>query len=253
MRKKLSAISTLHYFKLVFRSLLFITALVLYIVYAGTNPQNPFGGFEDNPVILASLCLIFLIEMVLRFFPSKLESMGSQKQFKKNYLGAETKNKPEISKGVFLSAATWILLNGIIAVLYYTNVLDAGILLLIALFYAVCDMICILFFCPFQSWFMKNKCCGSCRIYNWDYAMMFTPLIFIKNIYTLSLVICSVLLLIRWEVAAYLYPERFYEGTNPALSCSNCKEKLCHHKGHLRAFLIKNKHLLKKYSKTSSN
>ena len=252
MKRKLSATSALHYFKLVFRSLLFIAALVLYIIYAGTNPDDPFGGFEDNPFILAAISLVFLIEMILRFFPAKLESMGSQKQFKKNFIPTSCTQKPNSSKGVLLSAVVWLILNGIIAALFYLNIINAGILLLIALFYSVCDMICILFFCPFQSWFMKNKCCGSCRIYNWDYAMMFTPLVFINNIYTLSLFICGILLLIRWEVTAFIYPERFSESTNSALSCANCKEKLCHHKGHLRMFLIKNKHLLK-HRKTSSD
>ena len=59
------------------------------------------------------------------------------------------------------------------------DIIDEGVLWLVCLFYGVCDMICILFFCPFQSWFLKNKCCCTCRIYNWDYAMMFTPLFFI--------------------------------------------------------------------------
>ncbi len=250
MRRKLSSISALHYFKLVFRSLLFIAALILYIIHEDHTPANPFGGYEDSPILLNIICLVFLIEIILRFFPSRLESMGSQKQFKKNYLGKETIEKPDSSKGVLISAVAWILLNGAVAALYFMNIIDTGILVLIALFYSVCDMICILFFCPFQAWFMKNKCCGSCRIYNWDYMMMFTPLIFINNVYTISLVVCALLLLIRWEVAAYLRPERFSEATNPALSCANCKEKLCHHKRHLRGFLKKNKYLLQKVKKS---
>ena len=36
-------------------------------------------------------------------------------------------------------------------------------------------VICILFYCPFQMWFLKNRCCVNCRIYNWDYAFLFTP------------------------------------------------------------------------------
>ena len=66
--------------------------------------------------------------------------------------------------------------NGIFGALHLAGVLDDGIMILLCSVYSVCDIICILFFCPFQTWFMKNKCCSSCRIYNWDYAMMFTPL-----------------------------------------------------------------------------
>jgi hypothetical protein len=59
------------------------------------------------------------------------------------------------------------------------GILDDGIMILLCSAYSICDIICILFFCPFQTWFMKNKCCSTCRIYNWDYAMMFTPLFFV--------------------------------------------------------------------------
>ena len=75
--------------------------------------------------------------------------------------------------------------------------------------------------------------------------MMFTPLIFIPNVYTTSLVIGGILLVVRWEMTAYKHPERFLERTNPALACVNCPEKLCHHKKQLQHFLRENKHLLR--------
>jgi hypothetical protein len=95
-------------------------------------------------------------------------------------------------------------------------------------------MICILFFCPFQTWFLKNKCCSTCRIYNWDYAMMFTPLFFVRRAYAWSLLALSVLLLVRWEITFYRHPERFSENTNEYLECRNCTEKLCSHKTQLQ-------------------
>jgi hypothetical protein len=96
-------------------------------------------------------------------------------------------------------------------------------------------MICILFFCPFQTWFLKNKCCAACRIYNWDYAMMFTPLFFVRRDYAWSLLVLSVALLIRWEITFYRHPERFSENTNEYLQCKNCQERLCSHKKQLIA------------------
>ena len=115
-----------------------------------------------------------------------------------------------------------------------TGIFDDGIMLLLSCAYSVCDMICILFFCPFQTWFLKNKCCSTCRIYNWDYAMMFTPLFFVMKPYTWGLLALSVALLIRWEITFYLHPERFSEQTNDYLRCQNCTEKLCGHKKHLQ-------------------
>ena len=113
------------------------------------------------------------------------------------------------------------------------GILDDGIMILISGAYSVCDIICILFFCPFQTWFMKNKCCSACRIYNWDYAMMFTPLFFVKRFYAWSLLVLSFALLVRWEITFYRHPERFSENTNDYLQCKNCTEKLCAHKKQL--------------------
>ena len=243
-RVKLSKISLLHYYKLAFRSLFFLTALVIYIVGRVNSSPDSFGGFEDSPVVLGVIGFLFLIEMLIRFFPSPVESMGCQKQFKKNYKEREGEMPRRFDKTVLFVALAWIALNSVFAVLYYTGVIDAGILVLISLAYSVCDMICILFFCPFQTWFMKNKCCGSCRIYNWDYAMMFTPLIFVPNILARGLFAVGFLLLLVWETVAFIHPERFSPATNECLSCANCEEKLCHHKKQLRRFLKKNKHLL---------
>ena len=248
MQKKvtLSKISATHYVKLVFRSTLLLIAAAMYVMHLLKDTSDPFGGFEHEPVVLGCIWLVYFIEMILRFFPSSLESMGCQKQFAKNYKGdPNIKIQPRFTKDLVRVILAWTALNGLFGVLYFIGVIDAGILMLISLAYGVCDMICILFFCPFQTWFMKNKCCGTCRIYNWDYAMMFTPLIFIPNVYTTSLVIGGILLVVRWEVTAYKHPERFLERTNPALACVNCPEKLCHHKKQLQHFLRENKHLLR--------
>ncbi len=241
-RKKLSVISTIHYFKLMFRSMLFLSATVLYILHRLNHSESVFGGLEQQP-LLGFIWLAFLLEMVLRFFPSKLESMGCQKQFASNYRGnPEVELRPRFTKDLVLTALLWLLLNAVFGILYFVGVFDKEILILISLAFSVCDMVCILFFCPFQTWIMKNKCCGSCRIYNWDYAMMFTPLVFVKNPYSWSLLLCALLLLARWEITAYFHPERFFEHSNPALSCANCQEKLCHHKKQLQEFLKENRH-----------
>ena len=134
-----------------------------------------------------------------------------------------------------LVALIWIVFNGIFGALHMVGILDDGIMILLCSAYSICDIICILFFCPFQTWFMKNKCCSTCRIYNWDYAMMFTPLFFVRKTYTWSLLALSVALLFRWEITFYLHPERFSEKTNDYLQCRNCSEKLCAHKKQLKS------------------
>ena len=238
MKHKISKISILHYYKMIFRSLLFMAALILYIV--NRIRAGSMGIMEKIPMdgLLLFIWTVFVIEMILRFFPSKWESMGCQKQFVCNYRPTEAEGEPRLLAGrtTLMIGLGWIAMNGAVGLCYGFGWIDQGILFLLALAYSVCDMICILFFCPFQTWFMKNKCCGSCRIYNWDYAMMFTPLVFIPGWYTWSLLGLALLLLIVWEVLAYRHPERFSEATNQSLACSQCPEKLCHHKKQLRQF-----------------
>ena len=230
---KISVISQIHYCKLILRSLLLIAALAAYIVSHLNGSGSMFGGYDSVWIWIAALA-IYAVEMVLRCFPSDYESMGCQKQFKKNYIktGA-TDVIVHDNNATMLVAIIWIVFNGIFGMLHIMGILDDGIMILLCGAYSICDMICIMFFCPFQSWFMKNKCCSACRIYNWDFAMMFTPLFFVEKTYTWSLLVLSVALLLRWEITFYLHPERFSEHTNAYLKCSNCTEKLCAHKKQL--------------------
>lgn len=248
-RIRLSRISLNHYGKLVFRSGLLVFALILYIISCLQGTSEIFDEYRQNRLLLAFITTVFTIEIILRMFPSRMESMGCQKQFARNYIptvrGYERRLLLKDSWRATLPVAlSWIALNSIIALLYLTGMIDWVIMVIIALFYSVCDMICILFFCPFQTWMMKNKCCGSCRIYNWDYAMMFTPLLLIAHPAAHWLVFLALMLLVRWEITFHLHPERFYERTNASLSCASCPEKLCQHKRQLRSFLKKHSELL---------
>lgn len=241
-KRKISLISSLHYVKLIYRSALFLVAAVMYILSRIQHTGQLFHGFEESRWVLILIAVVYAAEMIARFFPSRLESMGCQKQFARNHrpTGEE---KPVLMSGkrTFAVVAAWLGLNGLIGLIYFLGWIDAGILVLISLTYGVCDMICILFFCPFQTWFMKNRCCTVCRIYNWDFAMMFTPFVFIPSPFTWSLLGMSLALLARWELTYRRHPQRFSERTNQCLSCANCQEKLCHHKKQLRQFWERNK------------
>ena len=233
-KKRISTVSSLHYVRLVYRCVLFILLLLNYIWMRIQNSGELVKGLDEHPAILIVTWIVFATEMILRFFPSKYESPGCQKQFARNYIksGCTDIDIPD-NNATVLVALIWIIFNGIFGALNMLDILDDGIMVLLCGFYSVCDMICILFFCPFQSWFMKNKCCSSCRIYNWDYAMMFTPLFFVRRGYYWSLLALSIALLLRWEITFYRHPERFSEKTNEYLKCKNCTERLCSHKKQL--------------------
>ncbi len=235
-RRKLSVVSTWHYVRLVYRSVLFVLLLISYIRFRFFSQASILESVEKMPTIIVVTWAVFVIEMIFRFFPSKFESPGCQKQFAKNYIkSGSTEIVIHDNNATMLVALIWVVFNGLFGALYMVGILDDGIMILLCSAYSICDIICILFFCPFQTWFMKNKCCSTCRIYNWDYAMMFTPLFFVPKTYTWSLLVLSVALLVRWEITFYLHPERFSEKTNDYLRCQNCTEKLCAHKKQLNS------------------
>lgn len=245
--KKGVRIIAIHYIKLILRLIAFILLLVLYINKGDSYIMNI---FSSNSWILIIVWLLIVIEIGIRALNIGIESMGCQKIFKKNYI----KEDLEIDDSTIIKprkytplivAGICIALLIVYSPLYFNGIINNSILILICLFYGICDTICVLFYCPFQHWFMKNKCCVSCRIYNWDYALILSPLIFIFNIYTISLIIISLLIIIQWEIIYMLHPERFSEKTNRSLQCRYCEERLCQYKKLLQKFVVKQKKKLR--------
>ncbi len=120
----------------------------------------------------------------------------------------------------------WIVLTVMISILHTSGIIDTGMMILIATLFYVCDLICVLVWCPFRL-IMHNKCCTTCRIFNWDHLMMFLPIIALNSFYSWSLVIFSFAIWLVWELCVFIYPERFWENSNMALRCSECTDKLC--------------------------
>ena len=130
------------------------------------------------------------------------------------------------TKAAYKVFLLWCLLIATIGVLYYFGVLDKINLFMISVLFYVCDLICVLVWCPFRL-VMKNRCCTTCRIFNWDHLMMFSPLIFMGGFYAGSLVLMAALAWLVWELCVMMYPERFWDHSNEALKCSECTDKLC--------------------------
>ena len=245
-KNKISKTSLMHFVKLYLRAGLFLGVLALYIAKRVSGKSIFAWDSYGVHWLLGIIWVFYAVEMAMRFFPSKIESPGCQKQFKRNFKPTEINTPPRgTPRRTLLTALIWLLGNGAIGLLYLTGIIDEGILILISLAYGVGDMVCILFFCPFQTWLMKNRCCTDCRIYNWDFAMMFTPYVFIPHAYTWSLLGMSLLILIRWEITVRRHPEFFSESTNESLACKNCTEKLCKHKKQLMSFIRKG-HFIKR-------
>ena len=213
-----------HWIELIIRFTLFILTISSYIVSETT------GNFKFQVITYITIWVFFMYKMIRRLIPEKIAPAGNQKLFKKNFLQTEIKSIKKDNKTTFKVAIFWLIPNIILWTLYFSNIFDSGIMMIIAMFYSVCDLICILYFCPFQKWIMKNRCCNTCRIYNWDYIMMFTPLMVIPTLYNYTLVGLSVLVFLIWEISYNKNPEKFHDETNDFIKCKNCKELMCKNK-----------------------
>ena len=225
----------IYFLRLLGRCVVFLIALWLYVFRKEEfNIAEGFSFFRRfSPLHL--LWGIWIWDMILQLLPVRAHiSIGSQKVFsamfkpikeKINYQNLK-KYIQDTSAAAFKVMVIWLLLTLVIGVLYAVRLLDTATVLLISIFFYVCDLICVLIWCPFRL-IMKNKCCTTCRIFNWDHLMMFSPLIAVGGFYTWTLVIYAFVIWLIWEICVFTYPERFWENSNMALKCSECTDKLC--------------------------
>lgn len=193
--------------------------------------QNFFGKFS----ILHLLWVIWMIDMICQLVPVKDKiALGSQKLFEQRFKPIKDKINYQnlrnyiisTTKSAYLVFLIWTVLIIALGVLYYTGIVGEIFLLMTCIVFYVCDLICVLIWCPFRL-IMRNKCCTTCRIFNWDHLMMFTPLLYVKGFYARTLLLMAIAVWLLWEISVMLYPERFWEFSNEALKCSNCTDKLC--------------------------
>ena len=221
--------------RLVVRILVLIASIYAYFakpesftVLEGMNFFREFGLFHV-------LWLVWMADMLQQVIPIKSKiPLGSQKLFANRFQPIRDKINHEAlrqyvvttTKAAYKVFILWCLLLAAIGLLVWLGVLNtAGVFVISAAFY-VCDLICVLIWCPFRL-LMKTRCCTTCRIFNWDHWMMFSPFIFAGGFYCKSLLAMSILAWLLWELCVMMYPERFWEKSNLALKCSECTDKLC--------------------------
>ena len=214
-----------------------ILALALYLYLFRKDVFSPAEGmrFFEKVSILHLLWGIWIWDMILQLIPAKARiSIGSKKLFSAFFRPIKEKINPQnlrkyakdTTAAAYKVMILWILLTAAISVLYGIGALNTAEVVLISTIFYVCDLICVLIWCPFRL-IMKNKCCTTCRIFNWDHLMMFSPLLMVNSFFCRTLFILSVCIFIIWEVFVFIYPERFWENSNMTLKCSECTDKLC--------------------------
>lgn len=221
--------------RLVGRCLIFAACVALYIVrpesYSILEGMHFFAGFSPFHLLWA----VWVMDMVLQLLPIRNKiPLGSQKLFANRFRPIREKiNYPALrtyivrtTKAAYKVFILWCVVVLAIGALYICGILDRAGLFLASVFFYVCDLICVLVWCPFRL-IMKNRCCTTCRIFNWDHLMMFSPLVFIGGFYAWSLVLLAAAAWFLWELCVMMYPERFWEMSNAALQCCECTDKLC--------------------------
>ena len=185
--------------------------------------------------LLHLLWAVWVGDMVLQIIPIRNKvPLGSQKLFANRFRPIRDKINYEALRSYIVTTTRaaykvfllWWTLIGAIGLLYSWDIIGKTGLFLISVVFYVCDLICVLIWCPFRL-MMKNRCCTTCRIFNWDHLMMFSPMLFMGGVYGISLLVLAIAAWLVWELCVMMYPERFWDKSNLALKCSECTDKLC--------------------------
>lgn len=221
--------------RLVFRCFVFAACLLTFFLRPGELDILQSGGFFQRFSVFHLLWGVWIADMIMQLVPIKEKvPLGSQKLFRQRFRPIREKINEQAlrqyivstTKAAYKVMLLWVALLAALGVLHYTGVIGDSILFLISVTFYVCDLICVLIWCPFRL-ILQNNCCTTCRIFNWDHLMMFTPMLFIRGFFSISLLIFALAVWLVWEICVMLYPERFWVHSNKALRCSECTDKLC--------------------------
>ena len=183
------------------------------------------------------LWLAVLSSMLTQLDPNSDLTTGCLKQHPNRFDPVDNYDREQLKQtvkkqnmGAIRVAAVWLAANGAVGILYCKGLISVPTLVLLCAFFFLCDLICVLFFCPFQTFLMGNRCCVNCRIFAWGAWMMGAPMMWVRHWYAQTLFWAGILVLAVWEVRFFRYPERFWFGSNRRLQCAHCTEQLCRYK-----------------------
>ena len=226
---------TIYMTRLTCRVIMFVVAVVLYILHREWFESVLTNQFFYHFTPLHVLWAILMAGMIIHLLPKFKITMSGRKSRKYTYTEPEEgfdklqllEYVQQMNTRAWKVLLLWVCGNAIFGILYLAGVIGAPELLMLSLFYFTCDLVCMMLFCPFQKYIMGNRCCVNCRIFDWGHMMMYTPMLFIPSFFSWSLLFTSLIVAIRWELTYSKYPERFWRGSNATIRCENCKDKTC--------------------------
>ena len=233
--RNISRLRKIYFLRFIGRCVTFLLYLWLYLTDKSVFSVLERGQFFKTFSPLHLMWIIWMTDMILQLVPAKHDlALGSKKLFRQYFQPSNLKKSAAQLKRYLVTTSKladgilliWIALIALIGVCHRAGWFGDAELFMISVAMYVCDLICVLFWCPFRL-MLKNRCCTTCRIFNWDHMMMLTPMIYVGSFYTVSLLIVALIVWIVWEVTILIHPERFWWGSNSALTCANCTDKLC--------------------------
>lgn len=231
----MSRIRKLYFARLIGRCVIFVLCALLWLLRPEEFELLHGMNFFHRLSPLHLLWGIWILDMIWQVIPAEREiALGSRKLFRRHFRPIRDKINHEAlrryivttTKAAYKVLLLWVAFGGCIGLLYFSGVLAQKELFMVTAAFYVCDLICVLIWCPFRL-MLKNRCCTTCRIFNWDHLMMFTPMLFIPGFYSWSLCLFAIVVWMVWELCVLIYPERFWEFSNKALQCASCTDKLC--------------------------
>ena len=238
VKNKVSRTRKTYTLQLVLRCMVLIGCILLLIFDRSQLDVLKGWNFFRRFSLLHLLWLTWMLDMLWQLIPVKkrlIIALGSQKHFKFRFQPPEKENFSyqalrrhiiDTTKSAYKVFGIWAAAVALISLLRIWGVLNNEALFMITIVFYVCDLICVLIWCPFRL-IVKAKCCTTCRIFNWDHLMMFSPLLTVGGFYCGTLLLMAFADWLLWELCIMMYPERFWENSNAALRCANCTDKLC--------------------------
>lgn len=225
-----------YHLRFLLRVAVFLAAVLIY-VWDREEYDVLFHHFFEKITPLHLIWFFLLLEMLMQAVPLPFMPTGCMKQFPFRYEPVSEKTRAaqqELLKTyrnnqnlrAFLVLILWCIGNSFWWILYKTGLFTEAECFLGTMLYTVFDLICILWFCPFQ-FLMNTRCCSTCRIFNYGQIFTVTPILLVPSFASLSLIAVAWFILLQWELRWFFQTERFYEGTNARLTCAHCDEKLC--------------------------
>lgn len=188
-----------------------------------------------EPFLFPLFFIYFIFDSFTVIFPFINNDIYSAKMTKRMYIPIENYDKEELmlkykqdNKRALVIFVSYVAFIGIIGISYlHFSWFTTKYIYLIFFAINFADYFCIMLWCPFRNIFLKNTCCNTCRISNWDRLMKVSILLFIPNIFTISINVLALMIFVYWEYQHKVHKERFYRISNKRLWCNNCDKETC--------------------------